>query len=238
MSPIDITNPKLASLEPRWARFRGFSLLFENPPDSPLYRALRDGVAELSGDELLTAYGLRLLPPGTYHVTVWDGVNDGNLPRIPPAPRAAWEAFLQSIPLPDFPDDLFLEIKTSELVLHPDWNLRLRCEQIENWSNISLVARLVPADAPSADALDRLIVARDALSALHDARFGVQPHPAYTPHVTLGYFANDTLAAAAAPAVARWNDTLLAKTAAHTLDVHRILPSVFTDMASFGRPEP
>jgi hypothetical protein len=31
MPAIPITNPKLASLEPRWARFRGFSLLFENP---------------------------------------------------------------------------------------------------------------------------------------------------------------------------------------------------------------
>jgi len=235
---MDITNPKLAGLDPRWARFRGFSLLFENPPDSPLYRALRQGVAELSDDELVTTYGLRLLPPETYHVTVWDGVNDGNLDRVAPPHRAAWETFLQSIPLPDFPDELFLDIKTSPLVLHTDWNLRLRCDQIENWSHISLVARLAPADSDSAATLQRLIAARDALSALHDARFGVQPHPAYTPHVTLGYFANDTLAAAAAPAVTRWNDTLLAKTAAHTLNVHRILPSVFTDMASFGRPEP
>lgn len=240
MDPIEITNPKLESLEPRWARFRGFSLLFENPADDDgraLYRALEDGIAERVGDPLVTELGLCPLPPESYHVTVWDGVNDGNLAQVVPEYRAAWEAFLHAIPRLSFPDDLFREIRASTLLACPDWNLRLRCEQIENWNHISVVARLGPADAGSAVALQRLAEARTELSQVHDAKFGVQPYPDYTPHITLGYFANAALAAQSAPAVARWNAALLDQTAGLVLPFHRIRPSIFTDMASFGRDD-
>ncbi len=240
MPPIEITNPKLESLEPRWSRFRGFSLLFENPDDEPgraLYRALEDGIAERAGDPLVAKLGLCALPPESCHVTAWDGVNDGNLPQVVPEYRAAWAAFLHAIPHPPFPDDLFREIRASVLLACPDWNIRLRCEQIENWNNVSLVARLGPADAGSAVALQRLADARTELSQAHDAKFGVQPYPDYTAHITLGYFANAALAAESAEAVARWNAALLERTADHLLAFHRIRPSIFTDMASFGRDD-
>ena len=144
---IPITNPKLLGLEPRWAPFRGVSLVFNPPRDDELLRALRAGVAAMSRDSLITEHFLRLLPPASYHVTVWDGVNDGKLPEVVPSFRAEWERFLQAIPTDAFPENLFREVLASELTTCPDWQLRLRCARIENWSDVSLVAHLEPATA-------------------------------------------------------------------------------------------
>lgn len=231
---VPITNPKLLGLEPRWAPFRGVSLVFDPPGDDALLRALRAGVAALSRDSLITEHYLRPLPPASYHVTVWDGVNDGKLPEVVPAFRAEWERFLQAIPAATFPDHLFREVRISELVACPDWKLRLRCARIENWSDVSLVAHLEPSDDASAESLRRIRSARDALSDAFGNKFGVRPHPDYTPHVTLGYFANAGLAASSAPAVARWNEALLRQTTGRVLELRRVHLSAFSDMTSFG----
>ena len=231
---VPITNPKLIGLEPRWAPFRGVSLVFDPPDDDALLRALRAGVAAMSRDSLITEHFLRLLPPASYHVTVWDGVNDGKLPEVVPAFRAEWERFLQAIPTDAFPENLFREVLASELTTCPDWKLRLRCARIENWSDVSLVAHLEPSDGASAESLRRIRIARDALSDAFGKKFGVRPHPDYTPHVTLGYFANAGLAATSAPAVARWNDALMRQTADLVLALRRVHCSAFSDMTSFG----
>jgi len=235
-----ITNPKLIGLEPRWAPFRGISLLFVNPAsetDMVLYRALQEGLRRLEDDELINENLLRALPFTAHHVTVWDGVNDGNLPQVVPGSHPAWERFLDEIPDPASKNDLLREVLESELLTQQDWGLRLRCEQIENWSNISLVARLSPADEISETNLQQLIVGRDALSDVFEARFGVRPHPDYTPHITLGYFANEDLAATATEDVKRWNTELLKQTEELILPLHRILPSLFRDMTSFDDDE-
>ena len=235
---IPITNPKLSGLEPRWAPFRGFSLVFDPPEEDSFFGALRAGLADLGNDALIAEFYLRLLPPASFHVTAWDGVNDAKLAEVAPEFRGAWERFLQASAARPFPEDLFRDVQGSELLACPDWNLRLRCARIENWSNVSLVAHLEPVDAAAADRLARLQAARDALSAAFAARFGVRPHPDYVPHVTLGYFANAELAATSAPAVSRWDAALREKTANLVLPLRRVHLSAFTDMTSFGADSP
>ncbi len=95
--------------------------------------------------------------------------------------------------------------------------------------------RLTPAGDPDADRLRRLTAARDTLTAAFAERFGVRPHPDYTPHVTLGYLANEEAAAGAAAFISRWNRDRLPELDGRTLRFERIRPSLFTDMASFGR---
>ena len=131
MQEIAITNPKLAALGPQWAPFRGFSLLFENPSDRALYDALQAGISRLSNSSLVANHFLRLLPPESFHVTVWDGINDGNLQNVAMECRDEWSRFLQSIPRPEFIGDLFREVRSSELISRKNWNLSLRCAQIE-----------------------------------------------------------------------------------------------------------
>ena len=231
---IPITNPKLAGLEPRWAPFRGFSLVFDPPEDDAFLGALRAGLAELENDALIARFYLRLLPAASFHVTAWDGVNEAKLAEVAPEFRAAWERFLQAGAAKPFPEDLFRDVQASELLTCPDWDLRLRCARIENWSDVSLVAHLEPADAQTAASLAWLRAARDALSEAFGRRFGVRPHPDYEPHVTLGYFANGDLAARSAAAVARWDAALRSATAGHVLTLRRLHLSVFADMTSFG----
>jgi hypothetical protein len=237
MKTPPITNAKLTGLEPRWASFRGVSLLFENPPSPAgrsLYRHLNNGLRSLAQDPLVEQYLFRFLPARSQHVTVWDGVNDGNLSRVVLEFCSDWKHFLEDIPKVSSTDPLLQEVLQSTLIQRPDWNLHLRCEQIENWSDVSLVARLVPTDEASEDSLQQLIQARDTLSDAYEARFGIRPHPCYTPHITLGYFANHDLAAASADAVQRWNELLLEKTAGQILSLHRVGLSLFEHMASFG----
>jgi hypothetical protein len=231
---IPITNPKLAGLEPRWAPFRGFSLVFDPPEEDSFSGALRAGLAALENDALIADFYLRLLPAASFHVTAWDGVNDAKLAEVAPEFRAAWERFLQAGAAKPFPEDLFRDVQASELLTCPDWDLRLGGVRIENWSNVSLVAHLEPADAAAAVRLERLRAARDALSEAFGRRFGVRPHPDYEPHVTLGYFANADLATASAPAVARWDAALRAATTGTILTLRRLHLSVFSDMTSFG----
>ena len=231
---ISITNPKLCGLEPRWAPFRGVSLVFDPPEDDGFLGALRASLATLANDALIVDFYLRLLPSASFHVTAWDGVNDGKLAEVVPEFRAAWEGFLQARAAKPFPEELFREVQASELLTCADWDLRLRCARIENWSNVSLVAHLEPADAAAAESLRRLRAARDALSETFGRKFGVRPHPAYEPHVTLGYFANANLAGTSAPDVARWDAALRAATTGHILTLRRLHLSVYTDMTSFG----
>ena len=231
---IRITNPKLNGLEPRWAPFRGFSLVFDPPEEDSFFGALRAGLAELENDALIAEFYLRLLPSASFHVTAWDGVNDAKLAEVAPEFRGAWERCLLASAARPFPEDLFRDVQASELLTCPDWSLRLSCARIENWSDVSLVAHLEAADAEAAVRLERLRTARDALSEAFGRRFGVRPHPDYEPHVTLGYFANADLAAASAAAVARWNAALRAATAGTILTLRRLHLSVFSDMTSFG----
>jgi hypothetical protein len=210
---IPITNPKLLGLEPRWAPFRGFSLLFDPPADDTWLRALCAGVAELEDDALIAEHGLRLLPLPSYHVTVWDGVNDGKLAEVAPEWRAAWARFLQSIPTKTFPDDLFREVRASEVLACPDWDLRLRCARIENWSKRLAGGAPEPVDAAAAERLARLQAARATPCPPPSRRASACAPTRLRAARDLGYFANAELAATSAPAVARWNAALREKTA-------------------------
>jgi 2'-5' RNA ligase len=250
-----ITNEKIAGLEPRWASFRGFSLLFDHPGAGPaprdgvaclergldaaplrLYRALREGLARIGPEPLTRTHLLCLLPPSTYHVTVWDGIHDGNLAAVTPVHRDECACCLQELPGSLGRSDVFREITASTLVQQPDWNIRLRFERLENWSNVSLVARLGPADPASAASLARLTEARAELTGAFGQRFGVRPAAVYVPHVTLGYFANEDLAEQARSLVDAWSEPFSQETAGLALPVHRVRLYGFTDMATFFRP--
>src|SRR5687768_3467807 len=115
---VEITNRKVAGLEPRWAPFPGFSLLFDNPggcltpadgllhlrcpveadPDLPFYRGLAEGLQQVGLDRLTRAHSFCPLPPASYHVTVWDGCNAGNLQRVAEPARPAFASYLEALP--------------------------------------------------------------------------------------------------------------------------------------------
>lgn len=252
---ITITNPKVAGFVPRWARFRGFSLLFDGnlipagprldlandvDADSSLdfYRGLRDGLAALDPDLLTATYLFCPLPPPSYHVTVWDGGNDGNIAQVHGDRRPELEQLLAG--LPDSllrPNALIDRAAASPLVTHPDWDVTLRFDRLNLWGNAVLVARLAPTEE-SASALEALAEERRRLSQGFRAEFGIAPSDRYSPHVSLGYFASREAAQLATPCLEGWDRVMAERMQGRTLSLKRVGVYGFTDMATFFKARP
>jgi hypothetical protein len=115
---ITITQNKIGGFEPRWASYRGFSVLFDNPGASTshsdgllrimcapelggqldLYFKLAKTIDEIGRDSLFATYLLCLLPSWSYHVTIWDGINVGNKSKLLGSLQVEWSDFLRGLP--------------------------------------------------------------------------------------------------------------------------------------------
>lgn len=251
---ITVTNAKVAGFAPRWAPFRGFSILFDNPGDClrpadgrhllvcdvdgdgtlGFYRALRDTLAGLDVQLLTNTYLLCPLPPESYHVTVWDGANDGNAGAVLPAQRAPVAGLLADLPgaLRE-PHPLIAAVRESPLVARRGWEIAFRFSHLSLAGRGVLVAELAPAGDDDAARLEELVAARAELSARTAAAYGFSPYHRYWPHVSLGYFANREGAQLAAPCVAGWSAAFAERMAGHTLAFAHADVYGFSDMATF-----
>jgi hypothetical protein len=251
---ITVTNTKVAGFVPQWAPFRGFSILFDNPgrtvhptpqygllacdvandPALGFYRALHGSLAELDVRLLTHTYLFCPLPPASYHVTVWDGANDGNLAGVPLARREAIERLLADLPAGlRQPDDVLQMVERSPLVTRQDWNIVFRFGKLTLVGRNVLVAELEAATPADGERLQELVHARAELSEQVEAAYGFSPYRQYWPHVSLGYFANRELAQLALACVAGWNTHFAERLAEHTLHFDRASIYGFTDMATF-----
>lgn len=211
--PIAITHPKVDSLAPTWAPFAGVSLIFDRfgaegvgDDARALHRTLDAGLGDGSA---WAATGFCPLPPHSYHVTLVDLINTGNVWRIA---RSARGAFLDGegrlAPVIDIARALAPTIARSGVLDVDIGDLAFTLALVADRAGKVVVAELEPAtDLASMAAWRRLIDARDALSAMLDLAYGITC-PAYAPHVSLGYFANRERAPDAAPLIAALNDRL------------------------------
>jgi len=250
---LTVTNPKVGGFVPRWAAWPGFTVLFDNPggglivhegrptlradvdsdPALGLYRALRDALADLDPALLMTTFGFCPLPPHSYHVTVWDGVNPNNLDRVTPGERAGLAALLAALPAGrDHAHPALATVATSPL-LATAWPIAMRYARLTLHGHSALVAEIAPADAASAARLAELVAARRALSAQFRAQYGVAPSEQYRPHIALGYFASREGAQLALPQVAAWEAHIAPRVAGRTIAFAGASLYGFTDMATF-----
>jgi hypothetical protein len=251
---ITITNAKVSGFTPRWAVFRGFSLLFDNPgrsltsrdgrleltcavetdPELTFYRSLRAQLEALDLDLLTQRYLFCPLPPPSYHVTVWDGGNDGNVAQLAGAHRSSLEALIDGLPESLLQPNELLELPArSPLVQRQDWAIRFQLERLVQWGNAVLVAYLAPTDPASTQALEELTDERRRLTSAYRQASGIGPSDAYTPHISLGYFANQEGAEATAPHVPEWNRRFQQALEGQTITFRRVSLYGFTDMATF-----
>jgi hypothetical protein len=249
-----MTNAKVGGFVPQWATFRGFSILFDNPGNSlqyangydlmvcdvdrnPLlgfYRGVRDALADLDVRRLTHTLLFCPLPSTSYHVTVWDGANDGNVGKITAPQRIIIEQLLADVPMAlRKPHELIQLVRTSALVGRHDWNLSFRFSRLSLVGDSVLVAELDPATPNDAERLQELIRGRSELSALVEATYGFSPYRQYWPHVSLGYFANRELAQLALPYVEQWNASFVSGLGDQTLTLTRARVYGFSDMATF-----
>jgi len=247
---MDITNPRLASLEPAWAPFRGFTLLFDNPgdalrevdswrrlsadADTDFYRGIGTALSAIGGDDLRDDLGLCGLPPDTYHVTAWDGINDSNLGDVREAHRELAAKLLSGLPESLRTPAPFTEFAERGLC---DWRqpLQLCFESLVNWRNRVLAVQLQPTRACVADYAE-LEASRAALNQAFHSEFGTRASVDYRPHVTLGYFANQRDAARSDTRLAAWNEIFARELDGRALDVGPIRLYGFTDLTRFLCP--
>lgn len=248
---FSITNNKVAGFTPRWAEFRGFSLLFDNPGDClqahgprldlacdvgsdpalGFYRSLRDGLTALDPDLLTAAYGFCPLPPPSYHVTVWDGGNADNCAQITGEQRPKLEAYLAGLPdnLPAA-NDLTRLASASPLVQRRDWDIEFEFDRLVLWG--ALVARLTPTEA-SRGQFEQFVEERRLLNAACFETFGIKASDNYMPHVSLGYFANREGTHQASAHLPTWNAAFAARMQGQTVTFTHAGLYGFTDIASF-----
>jgi hypothetical protein len=245
-----ITNPKIG-----FARYPGFSLLFDNPgnnlspwgshfqkincdvandPNLRFYKSLTECLDELGREELFATYRFFALPPFSYHVTVFDGLNQGNLDD----PGKHLEAEYQC-PLEDFlvalPESLcgtnpFTPIVQASPLVQLAGNITFEFDKLSDWGSSVLVARLKTSQA-SQEAL------RDIRRGLYERFDEFYPTPrtirSYNPHVSLGYFGNDQRGTAAALRTDQWTNVFRRHMQNKTITFSSISLYGFTDMVTF-----
>lgn len=250
-----ISNPKIG-----FNRYPGFSLIFDNPgenhfldvwhggkllklnttldagSESQLYLRLRDGLAEIG---LLTngnPYLFFVLPPPTYHVTVWDGLNEGNKGFVVPAYQKKINEFLEGLPLSLLFDNPIRASIEMSLLVSRSWNIQFEFKKLSVWGNVSLVAELKPSNPESVNQFVEIEARRRELYQKFEKEFGLTHwRETYSPHITLGYFGNAEGAEKARLQVQNWNDDILKFANGVSIQFSGISLYGFTDMVNFFR---
>ncbi|NOY09785.1 MAG: hypothetical protein GXP33_13190 [Spirochaetes bacterium] len=257
---ITITNEKIAGFVPVWAPFKGFSLLFDNPGDSlspmpdnsSLYkincnRPAKSGAAgdpelykvfslSLNGiEQLLSRHLFCPLPYSSYHVTVWDGLNDGNVHQIKRSDRPDAEDFLRRLPESLLGSIRFtIRLSGDPLPVPMKSVITFKFKKLSIWGTNVLVARLEPADSASGKYLDNIKCERRKLIEEYRVRFGVKTStPCYAPHVSLGYFINKEYAESTVHQTERWTNEFLKRTTGKTISFSSNSLYGFLDMVTY-----
>lgn len=252
---ITITQNKVDGFEPRWAGFHGFSILFDNPEKTlapykaglsriaclpehtaqlVFYHKLDEALGKLGRDTLIQTFLFCPLPFEAYHVTVWDGINDNNASSVTSALREDWGTFLAGLPASlKTPPASMATVTNSDLMALPPFSIQFEFEKLSLWGNQVLVARLRPANSTSEGVLGNIMKKRELLCSAASKALGVSPSKSYSPHVSLGYFANQEHGLLATSHLEKWT-TIFSKCLGDTSVIFTSLDIYgFTDMVTF-----
>jgi hypothetical protein len=248
---IHITTKKIAGLTPRWARFPGFSLLFnasqsslrqENGLDTLacdissdlsllLYTSAANALNQLNMDRLLETYGFCSLPFESYHVTAFDVANIADIGRCHSGARDSLQDSFDTLPdIRAFEAEFLVPAATSELATK-SWSLEFGYGGLRQWGS-AVAIELSPLEEPK---YLEFLESRASLSRSYGESYGVGASESYTPHLSLGYFLNQEGRDLAQSQIAEW-DGLLSKTIGQTtLTLTSTSLYGFSDMATFFR---
>jgi len=207
-----ITNSKIG-----FTQYAGFSILFNNPgqdnlvpmwKDSRLQRincsendtlnlkiyiGFKSALEKTGLKNWFTRYLFFELPFYSYHVTVWDGLNVGNIKKIDEDYQDELNEFLQNLPSTMEQDNKFTQIAESSNLVTKKQEVTFRFKKLTIWGNSVLDARLEPADNASVQVIENIKSDRIELYNKYEKEFGLNRdvwRSGYDPHVSLGYFGN------------------------------------------------
>ncbi len=253
----NITNHKITDLAPTWADFRGFTFLFDNPNSAAnlldinhnlhkvncsksdtsiaFYRVLNERLVDIGLGSSTNPYSFCPLPFHSYHVTYLDGINDKNKANLNPADRVAFNTFLKNLPDSLKSDTKFTRFQVphlSEKLEHP---IHFEFDKLSNWGNKVLAARLKPS-LESKEVYQILLRNRKRIFENFLCPLGFSKRPElkdYTPHISLGYFANKEGGELTLTEIEEWTKTWKLMTENKTITFHHFSLYGFTDMATF-----
>ena len=249
---ITITNQKIAGFIPSWADFRGYSLLFDNPGqcltasgsllaldcsvdnDTQLsfYRELSTSLTSIGREMLIRSYLFCPLPAASYHVTVWDGGNIANLADITPDHQSELKSYLDRLPLSLSNKNHLTDVVLASPLTNYEGEIVFQFDRLVKWGNSVMVVKLKPSTQTEAQ-FQFLLELRRNLSAEFAKVSGLRPSAQYTPHVSLGYFANQEAAQQATPCIEQWSEVIRESLGDLQLSFRTISLYGFTDIAHF-----
>lgn len=253
---VTITNPKVSSVAPfAWEPYPGVSILYDHPgsaalsgvellgaasaaghSDQSLYRRLREVAEAIARPTRPDEGGLCPLPRYAYHVTLCDGINEGTRAQAHSEIRPEVERTLEGLP-----DSLLWANRVMRLLRDPElrWSVwrnpvTFRVQGLSVWGHV-LVANLEPADDWSLAAKGSHEASRSEFVARLRTRLGVRIQD-WRPHLSLGYFANEHVAARARDRVLPvWQEEVRERTEGLSVTFRSASVYAFTDMISFWR---
>jgi hypothetical protein len=249
-----ITNPKVSGFVPQWAQFKGFSILFDNPGDRLLPLNENGKLKMLSCDlasgelefykrlnqtlslfpEISRTYLFCPLPFHSYHVTLWDGINDANVQSVSREYRLDAEDLLQDLPNSFPKESEFFNVNHEPLTISMEDPIEFQFDKLTKWGNSVLVARLKPLNSYYEITMQKIERERESLIKIYKERFGSETCSlSYSPHVTLGYFANKELAELSTSMIEYWNEQFLLNTSGQSITFTSNNLYGFNNMATF-----
>lgn len=198
-----------------------------------LYSGLAEALEELDVDLLIRTYLFCPLPPSSYHVTVWDGINDGNIRSVAPVIRSDWTAFLTGLPGSFATPPPSMQVVTGSALKNWSGSISLKFDRLALWGNQVLMARLQPVEDGSKRSLSNLCAKRTELSEEAGNTFGLDFSRGLSPHISLGYFANQEHAQLAHCRVEDWTDQFRKILSDSRITYQSCEVYGFTDMTSF-----
>lgn len=175
--------------------------------DEPLFRLLHATLQELRPNELINDFLFCPLPLSAYHITVWDGINEGNLENLNDQHKPYFREFIQGVSsTSDLAEPFQGLLNSSPLLNRKIWNIRLQFKELILWADSPvLVATFEAADEDSKVNLQELEEERAKLYQSFEPLLGIKMYRQFVPHNTLGYFANREGALKALEQLERWN---------------------------------
>jgi hypothetical protein len=228
-------NPKLISLDPLWAQFHGFSLLFENTAlhfseRETLYKVLESFSESLDSHKI----GLAVNDSQSFHVTAWDGINDSNIMHVKEKFREDMRLYISNFPATINSLNEFSNTLINSYLCQSNWKMLFKFDRIKILGNTSLVATLSP-QLSCVNTFSLFIDERIKLNTLFKNKYGHDPYNKFTPHITLGNFLTKNHGESAKQYLKEWNYLISSNLENKSILFEKISLFGFTDMANFHR---
>jgi hypothetical protein len=198
-----------------------------------------DAVNSIDSETLAQRFLFFVLPSSTYHVTVWDGVNKGNMERLGPDGKRQFEEYfangIEGV-VRSWPP--FSECSGYTGAFDGIERIRLRYRGLRARGSTVLVVELEvdPDDQQGLEVLKEIQLRRQRLDETF-ANFGKPENYLLRPHVAIGYFADSNLGTGA---LFQYMDAWMAEfdriLRGSTIEFSDISLYAFMDMVTYFRP--